>query len=1006
MENTRRSGAETRRTESSRPVQGQFSFAPATQTTVVTTTTTTTTTFPPFAMKAPRHLQDRDPEHYPLASTPTPRALKRLKLDIGDQVAFFEEAEDTDDRVAEYECGQAGSQDNKRVIRSEVVKDVLTSQDASLAAFDDMPQEFGDAHVAENLRNRSATPISMSDAAELSSFHRRNSRPRLTPRSARQRQPRRSDRRTVSVLDSETDPSEDERPTSSNTPLDLGITHMPEQGESCAAVNTESTVSTASSFTPPTADLAATRSHRSDAARSNGLNVDTSPTQDQSLPSPSLSPITSNAALQRPRPLSRAIHHILGSSSESLQLSNPTPIGPDSSAPKEPQQSKSPPAEEELQNNITPNTNVPDLPKILNSFDEMPDELKTYMMYQFLRRCSKSTIRFVADAIDPAMRCDYVGRLPAELSLHILGYLDAQSMCRAAQVSRKWRQIVDSHEQAWRSLINTDGFKLTDQEVLKACHEGWGWQIKPHGSGRRSQLRNASASVTHAQGPISGEDSAEDFEPAAAEASSKKKRKNLAKPRSSKKPKQLVKRTTAGGRPPPLAKTKGPSAYVDFAKNLCPAPTEGLESLGNLHLFKSIYQRHHVMRSNWMNPQAQPLHLAFRAHNRHVVTCLQFDDHKILTGSDDAHIDIYDTKSGAALRRLSGHEGGVWALEYYGDLLVSGSTDRSVRVWDMRNGRMLHAFQGHTSTVRCLQILLPSKIGEYSDGTPILMPKQPLIITGSRDSTCRVWRLPKLDDRSVVQNGPPVNDNDNPFFLRTLMGHNHSVRAIAAYGDTLVSGSYDTFVRVWKISTGECMHRLIGHTSKVYSVVLDYSRRRCISGSMDNMVKVWNIENGTCLFNLDGHTSLVGLLDLRDDYLVSAAADATLRVWNPANGQCQHILTSHENAITCFLHDGQKIISGSEKVLKMWNTKTGECVKDLLTRLDGVWQIKFDERRCIAAVQRHGETYIEVLDFGLCGEALPAHLRGRRIPLDTTGRIIQDEVEMDGYPEGMMLDGQ
>jgi F-box and WD-40 domain protein CDC4 len=44
----------------------------------------------------------------------------------------------------------------------------------------------------------------------------------------------------------------------------------------------------------------------------------------------------------------------------------------------------------------------------------------------------------------------------------------------------------------------------------------------------------------------------------------------------------------------------------------------------------------------------------------------------------------------------------------------------------------------------------------------------------------------------------------------------------------------------------------------------------------------------------------------------------------------------------------------------MWNIKTGECIKDLLTDLSGVWQVKFNERRCVAAVQRENMTYIEV----------------------------------------------
>jgi len=82
---------------------GQFSFAPATQTTVVTTTTTTTTRFPPFVMRAPRRMQDLDPKLYPLASTPTPSSLKRISFDLQGKQTIFKEAEDTTVAMEELE---------------------------------------------------------------------------------------------------------------------------------------------------------------------------------------------------------------------------------------------------------------------------------------------------------------------------------------------------------------------------------------------------------------------------------------------------------------------------------------------------------------------------------------------------------------------------------------------------------------------------------------------------------------------------------------------------------------------------------------------------------------------------------------------------------------------------------------------------------------------------------------------------------------------------------------
>lgn len=74
---------------------GQFTFAPATQTTVVTTTTTTTTSFPPLMIKAPHHLHELDPKLYPLASSPTPKSIKRFCFDIGGKPTYFNEAENT-----------------------------------------------------------------------------------------------------------------------------------------------------------------------------------------------------------------------------------------------------------------------------------------------------------------------------------------------------------------------------------------------------------------------------------------------------------------------------------------------------------------------------------------------------------------------------------------------------------------------------------------------------------------------------------------------------------------------------------------------------------------------------------------------------------------------------------------------------------------------------------------------------------------------------------------------
>ena len=710
--------------------------------------------------------------------------------------------------------------------------------------------------------------------------------------------------------------------------------------------------------------------------------LDTTAAQDISLPSPSLSPVTAAANLHRREYFEdlnangRDIRHLtLDTSSGSLdegdtkskESSNLSTWATDL-----PLSSDGVPVQANSTSQQSANLSMMDIPTILASIDAMPTEMKSYLMYQILRRCSKPVLRLVADVVVPTLRCDFLSLLPPELCQNIIGNLDFKSLCSAAQVSRKWRQIIDSDEKTWKRLFDKDGFTLPSGELQRAIWEGWGWQYPSETNDFEQDIGNMGTVSGSSPCPIIGTVNAEidaladALQPTAQCRRSKRKAVSRSKPASRKQQKRKESPVNIAAQFDYDALLKnistpdGPYAAANAASIAVPSTNTGLPSLRNIHLHKTLYQRHYKIRKSWMQDEIKPKHIAFKAHQRHVVTCLQFDNDKILTGSDDNHINVYDTRTGALRARLEGHDGGVWALQYEGNVLVSGSTDRSVRVWDIERGVCTQVFQGHTSTVRCLQILMPTQVGTTSDGRSIMMPRQPLIITGSRDSSLRVWKLPKSGDPSFIQIGQPQDESECPYFVRTLSGHIHSVRAIASYADTLVSGSYDCTVRVWKISTGETIHRLQGHSSKVYSVVLDHERNRCISGSMDNLVKVWSLDTGSVLYNLEGHASLVGLLDLQANRLVSAAADSTLRIWDPETGYCRNILSAHASAITCFQHDGQKVVSGSDRTLKMWNVNTGEFVKDLLTDLGGVWQVKFDERRCVAAVQRNDYTYIEV----------------------------------------------
>jgi len=178
--------------------------------------------------------------------------------------------------------------------------------------------------------------------------------------------------------------------------------------------------------------------------------------------------------------------------------------------------------------------------------------------------------------------------------------------------------------------------------------------------------------------------------------------------------------------------------------------------------YKVLFKSRYLTRTRWIsNPE--PKHLAFPAHGRSVVTCLLLSRGRIISASDDHSIHVYSPVTGGLLRSLSGHEGGVWALASTTDTLVSGSTDRTVRIWDLSTGRCTHVFGGHTSTVRCLAIVKPEWVDvedEHGNVRKEKWPKRPLIVTGSRDHSLRVWDLPRPNEPEYRFDGADEADID------------------------------------------------------------------------------------------------------------------------------------------------------------------------------------------------------------------------------------------------------
>ena len=187
------------------------------------------------------------------------------------------------------------------------------------------------------------------------------------------------------------------------------------------------------------------------------------------------------------------------------------------------------------------------------------------------------------------------------------------------------------------------------------------------------------------------------------------------------------------------------------------------------------------------------------------------DGRRIVSGSDDQTVAVWDLETGTRLHALTGHQGAVTsvAVSPDGRRIVSGSEDKTVAVWDLETGTRLHALAGHQGWVNSVA----------------LSPDGRRIVSGSEDKTVAVWDL------------------ETGTRLHTLTGHQGRVNSVASSPDgrRIVSGSDDRTVAVWDLETGTRLHSLTGHQGWVRSVAMSPDGRRIVSGSYDNTVAVWDL---------------------------------------------------------------------------------------------------------------------------------------------------------------------
>uniref|UniRef100_A0A1A9VFP4 Phospholipase A-2-activating protein n=1 Tax=Glossina austeni TaxID=7395 RepID=A0A1A9VFP4_GLOAU len=255
-------------------------------------------------------------------------------------------------------------------------------------------------------------------------------------------------------------------------------------------------------------------------------------------------------------------------------------------------------------------------------------------------------------------------------------------------------------------------------------------------------------------------------------------------------------------------------------------------------------------------------------------------------------------------------------MEGAGQIIASGSRDKSTKLWRPFGKEYIESvtLQDHKNFVSCV----------------FYHETEHWLCTGSNDATVCIY----------LENGLV------PILI--LKGHVATVCSIAAgvHSRSLITGSWDTTARIWTIDeTGSYSFvQLKGHEAAVWAVASMPESKKIVTGSADKNIFYWN-DKGEKLRILKGHTDCIrGILALKNGCLVSCANDATVRFWN-ADGECVQQMTGHTNYIYGIAQNeaiGDKCIvtCGEDSTLRMWNLNNGEEMGlPLLLPAQSIWSV-------------------------------------------------------------------
>jgi F-box/WD-40 domain protein MET30 len=495
-------------------------------------------------------------------------------------------------------------------------------------------------------------------------------------------------------------------------------------------------------------------------------------------------------------------------------------------------------------------------------FSAAPAKHRDLMLQGIITQCCFPQLSTISREVHEQLKIDFMTALPPELSYKILCYLDTVSLCKAAQVSRRWRNLADD-DVVWHRMCE----QHIDRKFTKC---GWGLPLL-----ERKKL--AAWSKHQHQHQVE-----EEGRPA-------KRPRLMAAPRGSQ-----------------LEVERKFRPWKDVYRDRFKVGFNWKTGRCNIRTFKghengvTCLQFDHNMLATgsydstikiWDIETGEVLR-TLRGHTLGVRT-LQFDGSKLISGSLDKTMKIWDWQTGECVSTLQCHTDGVLSVHFDGCTLASGSVDKTVKIFSF-DTKQTFTLRGHTDWVNHVRLDSASRT----------------VFSASDDLTVRMW---DLDTKRCIKSFqghvgqvqqillmPPDFEPDEVNVDDAASVHSgRSVSPVPtepedsadAYGADFVAdpnrprpprymltGGLDNTVRLWDTASGRCIRSMFGHVEGIWGLVGD--TLRVVTGANDSMAKIWEPRSGKCERSFTGHAGPVTCVGLSDSRMASGSEDGDVFLYS------------------------------------------------------------------------------------------------------------------------------